>query len=86
MWSAPHNFDFHSNWLGIGITKKGLTNLNFNKDLFEAMHAGEHIHEFEDFKFGEYRQRTDPIIVECADIQVLGTMGRTHTPKVTIAV
>ncbi|KAK7104339.1 hypothetical protein V1264_019077 [Littorina saxatilis] len=53
MWSAPFNFDFYSNWLGVGVSAPGYTGHPGGDDLFEQMynHGDSDTIKFERKKF-----------------------------------
>ncbi|XP_069135561.1 tereporin-Ca1-like isoform X2 [Argopecten irradians] len=72
MWDAPFNFDFNSNWLGVGITKKGKT--SHIGDFYDIMYTGKQInymHPNADFRFNRKIFRDDVNSVSLEDDDAL---------------
>lgn len=80
MWSAPFNFNFYSNWMGLGITKEDV----HNKSWFKNMYNKEMIPELKIYKIGEYYYGSKEIIVEDEDFELRGTMGTSHHPTIKL--
>jgi hypothetical protein len=75
MYSLPFNFDFYSNWLGIGIFKEEDTSEYFNKMYYES--------EI-DFKRKEFYYDTDAVVFDDGTFTVNATMGTTHKSEIHI--
>ena len=80
MWSAPYSFDFHSNWLAVGIIGAN----SHVRSLADTMY--EEPSEESTYTLGEFYDSTR-IISYCDDvICVHGTMGTAHKTFIKIEV
>lgn len=80
MWSDPYSFDFHSNWLGVGLTDPGYAE---HKDWFEQMYSGSNGFGLK-FVRAEYYYNTNTIKVDDGVFEVTGTSGTSHKTKAVV--
>lgn len=80
MWSAPYSFDFHSNWMAVGIMDAAYVR-NRGASLADDMyyHDG-------DFTRGEYYYHSRSIKYCAAGICIKGAMGTSHKTTIKIKV
>ncbi|CAC5409006.1 Tereporin-Ca1 [Mytilus coruscus] len=82
MWSCPYSFDYHSNWLGVGLTE--IDNMH-HRDWFKQMYyesSGKGLN----FRRGDYYYHTRKISIKDSQFEVVGTMGTSHKSKARIIV
>jgi len=85
MWSAPFNFDFYSNCMAFGLTKKGYK--IHNRNWFQKMYNNNKLGTATmNFKRMECRNTCEEIIVEDDIFEISGTMGTSHQPEIKIIV
>nr|UYP38769.1 mytiporin 2 [Mytilus galloprovincialis] len=82
MWSCPYSFDFHSNWLGVGLTDRGCTDhRNWYGQMYYRSSGGGL-----NFRRGEYYYHTRTISIRDSEFEVVGIMGTSHKANVRIIV
>ena len=77
MYSLPFNFDFHSNWIGLGI-------FDISQDttmLFQKMYYDQPTKQFER---KEFYYDVDPLVYENESFAVRAICGNTHAPTIHI--
>nr|AXS67888.1 coluporin-16 [Colubraria reticulata] len=88
MLSAPYNFDFHSNWLALGMTRPGLTEVANGNKWFDHMYYGPvpKTTDKVDLKFQRKRfyYLTDPVIYRDSEFEVVGVMTNVHKAEIKI--
>nr|AXS67898.1 coluporin-26 [Colubraria reticulata] len=87
MLSAPYNFDFYSNWLGLGMTRPGLTEVANGHAWFDHMYYGPvTTSDNVDLKFQRKRfyHLTDPIIYRDNEFEIVGVMTNVHKAEIKI--
>ncbi|KAL3870255.1 hypothetical protein ACJMK2_038332 [Sinanodonta woodiana] len=85
MWAAPYDFNFHSNWLGVGITTPGITFHAQRNDWFNQMYYGTSS-DFIGFSRSLYYWESNPVVYKDDLIQISGTMSTGHQAQVKITV
>nr|ATF27386.1 conotoxin [Conus andremenezi] len=85
MWSAPFNFHFYSNWLGLGMTKEGVAGLARGNTWFDQMYYGGNSHDLT-FEREEFKKRTDPVIYRNDKFEVVGIMTNIHRAQIKVIV
>nr|AXS67902.1 coluporin-30 [Colubraria reticulata] len=83
MWSAPYNFDFYSNWLGLGMTKKGHTTVASGETWFDQMYDGNSDSNFE-FHRKEYDDTEDPLTWWDSEFHIRSVMTTEHNAQVNV--
>ncbi|CAG2204608.1 unnamed protein product [Mytilus edulis] len=78
-WSCPYSFDYHSNWLGVGLTEIDKTH---HRDWFEQMYYEKSGNEL-NFIRREYYYHTT-ISIQDSQFEVVGTMGTTPKSKARV--
>jgi hypothetical protein len=90
MWSAPFNFDFYSNRMAFGFTKKGCK--IHDKNWFQTMYYNKNVGIKSggtprmNLKKMVCRNTCEEIIVEDDIFEMSGTMGTSHKPEIKIIV
>ncbi|XP_055348083.1 tereporin-Ca1-like [Paramacrobiotus metropolitanus] len=79
MWSAPYSFDFHSNWMGVGIQSAGF---QLDAKTFNEMYKGEESW----FRRKEFYKDTNQLVLQGRNIIVTATMGTTHKADIVVEV
>nr|P0DN67.1 RecName: Full=Tereporin-Ts1; AltName: Full=Actinoporin-like protein; Flags: Precursor [Terebra subulata] len=79
MWSAPFNFNHFSNWMGVGLTRPGITKVPsgmtwFNKMYYDKTGRVGNLH----FERGEFYYETNPVIYRDSKFEIEGTMTNIH--------
>ncbi|XP_060596453.1 tereporin-Ts1-like, partial [Ruditapes philippinarum] len=77
MWSAPYDFNIHSNTLAVGITTPGQTSHPVGPTWFDKMYYDEKVAILPYIK-KEFVRDFSPIIFEDAEYQEVPTMGSSH--------
>nr|KAG5686945.1 hypothetical protein BaRGS_029483 [Batillaria attramentaria] len=85
MWSVPFNHDHYSNWLAVGLSRKGYTKHPDDNVLFDQMYDGAS-DENVSFERHEYWTSMDPIKFSDGDISLEATMGSSHKAEVRVIV
>nr|AXS67899.1 coluporin-27 [Colubraria reticulata] len=84
MWSAPFNFNFHSNWLGVGLTKKGHTTRPPRDQWFRQMYDGFSDSNFTFFR-REFDMATDPVVYgNGKEFRITGVMTTNHKVQIRV--
>ncbi|XP_045199084.2 tereporin-Ca1-like [Mercenaria mercenaria] len=83
MWSAPYDFNLHSNTLAVGLTSPGDITHPSGPTWFDKMYYDEQIATLKYIK-KEFIRDFSPIIYEDTDYQVVATMGSSHKAQVKI--
>lgn len=82
MWSCPYSFDFHTNWLGVGLTDRGFTgHRNWYRQMYYRS-SGRGLN----FSRGEYYYHTRTISIQDNEFEVVGIMGTSHQANARIIV
>nr|AXS67884.1 coluporin-12 [Colubraria reticulata] len=83
MWSAPYSFDLYSNWMGLGLTTQGQTDVAAGDTWFDQMYykkSSELLkHIIKKFKTDE-----NPVNLRVDDFNISGTMTSGHHAKIKI--
>nr|KAG5686946.1 hypothetical protein BaRGS_029484 [Batillaria attramentaria] len=74
MWSVPFNHDYFTNWLAVGLSRKGYTNHPGDNALFDQMYSGK-----SDLNIAFERHQD-------GDISLEATMGSSHKAEVRVIV
>ena len=85
MWSAPYDFNLHSNTLAVGITTPGQTTHPVGPTWFDKMYYDEKVDVLPYLK-KEFLRDFSPIMFEDDEYQVVATMGSSHKAQVKIYV
>ncbi|KAK7462546.1 hypothetical protein BaRGS_00038402 [Batillaria attramentaria] len=85
MWSVPFNHDYFTNWLAVGLSRKGYTNHPGDNALFDQMYSGKSDLNIA-FERHQYWTSMDPIIFSDGDISLEATMGSSHKAEVRVIV
>ncbi|KAK3599913.1 hypothetical protein CHS0354_022498 [Potamilus streckersoni] len=85
MWSAPYDFNFYSNWLGVGITSRGETFNAQGNSWFYQMYYGSNSRSL-GFSRSEYYWESNPVIYQDDLIQLSATMSTGHQAQVKMTV
>lgn len=78
MWSAPFNFNHHSNWLAVGVAADGTHNGNTFNDMYYENKSY--------FVRDEYYYHTRDVTKCDSTICIRGSMGTSHHPEIHIVV
>ena len=76
MYSIPYSHDFHTNWIGIGLTSKTDVSNDFDK-----MYYG----NGPKFDRKDFYYDVNPIEFEGKDFTVRATCGTTHRPTIRVS-
>nr|BAI78310.1 echotoxin A [Monoplex echo] len=85
MWSAPYNFDFYSNWMGVGMTKAGVSVPSSRSAWFDQMYYRGSSSDLS-FVRGEYYYHVNPIYWKNNEWEVEGSMTNVHNARVRVMV
>nr|AXS67900.1 coluporin-28 [Colubraria reticulata] len=84
MWSNPYDFNIHSNWLGVGLTKKGHTTVPPGEQWFDQMFKGSNDTNFTFFR-REFDKTTDPVVFgNDKEFRISGVMTTNHKVRIRV--
>nr|QFQ61162.1 conoporin [Conus magus] len=84
-WSAPYSFDFHSNWMGLGITREGSFKVASGDTWFNQMYYGGNSANLT-FETGEFYYDTDPVIYRNDNFEAVGVMTNIHKAQIKVVI
>nr|UMA82392.1 venom-related protein conoporin [Conus ebraeus] len=85
MWSAPFNFNHHSNWMGVGMTRLGLVDVAPGNTWFNQMYyRGNN----EDLTFNrrEFYNNLRPVIYRNDKFEIVGFMTNIHRAQIRVVI
>nr|BAI78311.1 echotoxin B1 [Monoplex echo] len=85
MWSAPYNFNFYSNWMGVGMTTTGVSVPSSRSTWFDQMYYGESSSSLS-FVRGEYYYSVKPIVFKNSEYEMEGAMNNIHHAVVKVTI
>ncbi|XP_076446967.1 tereporin-Ca1-like [Babylonia areolata] len=73
MWSVPFDYNYYSNWMGVGMTREGVTNPQDDYSWFEQMYWYNSTDDLS-FERGEFYWTPYPVIYRDDRFEAVGTM------------
>uniref|UniRef100_W4VSJ6 Conoporin 1 n=1 Tax=Conus geographus TaxID=6491 RepID=W4VSJ6_CONGE len=83
MWSAPFDFNIHSNWMAMGMTREGL--VAPNKNWFDQMYYHGNTDDLT-FERRKFQNNMNPFIYSNEKFELEGFMTHTHHALVRVVV
>nr|DAZ86346.1 TPA_inf: venom-related protein Conoporin [Conus ebraeus] len=85
MWSAPYDLNKYSNWMGLGMTREGLTDVAPGDTWFNQMYSDKSSGSLT-FERKEFYYNTDPVIYRNAKFEAEGAMTNGNHAQVKVVV
>ncbi|KAK7102359.1 hypothetical protein V1264_020589 [Littorina saxatilis] len=83
MWSAPFNFNHHSNWVGVGITAPGNIDHPADDSWFDQMYYADSSEELS-FERREYYADVRPVVFRDIDFELEVIMSSDHKALIKV--
>nr|AXS67896.1 coluporin-24 [Colubraria reticulata] len=83
MWGLPYNFDLYSNWMGVGMTREGLTTTAEQYYYFKQMYYYYNTHDLKFVRKAFYYDE-NPQTYRDTDFEIEGWMTKIHNSTATV--
>ncbi|XP_076446969.1 tereporin-Ca1-like [Babylonia areolata] len=83
MWSVPYDYNYYSNWMGVGMTREGVTNPLDDYSWFEQMYWYNSTDDLS-FERGEFYWLTNPVVYSNEYFEAVASMTNIHNAEIKI--
>ena len=83
MWSAPYDFNAHSNWMAVGLTSHNMTQHAPGNQWFDQMYFHDDSNVLR-FERKEYWDNISPVNIMDDRFRAVGNMGSSHKAQVKV--